>query len=182
LAVSGAGTVAFALGALRPALARGDHRSLAPWLIACSLPAVDNLSDVFFRLDCRAADAGCTMSRAAASWHGTVHVAVFFVAVVPTLAAPFVLARALRRTDGWRELAGAAQVFGVLTVVGLAAAIALSDTAVAGLAQRVIAAIVASGIAALAWQTARRAAATTPSPVRGGGEIPSTARNLAPTS
>jgi len=55
LAVAGIATIAFAIFALRPALERqGLKQPLSAWLVALSLPALDNLSDVFVRLDCRA--------------------------------------------------------------------------------------------------------------------------------
>ena len=142
--MSGALTIAFALGAVRPALGLGG------WLLALSLPALDNLSDAFFRLDCRAADAGCPMSNAAASWHGKVHVTVALVAAVATIATPFVLARSMKHADGWRDLAPAARMFGVVVVVGAIANVVLTDTSVQGIAQRTLAVIVPLGIVALA--------------------------------
>jgi hypothetical protein len=142
--ISGALTIAFALGAVRPALGLGG------WLLALSLPALDNLSDAFFRLDCRAADAGCSTSTAAASWHGKVHIAVFLVAAVATIATPFVLSRAMKHTDGWRDLASWARIFGVVVVVGAIANVGLTGTSVQGFAQRTLAVIVSLGIVALA--------------------------------
>ena len=57
--LSGAFTVAFALLALRPALAVTGHGGAASaWLVAFSAAGLDDLSDAFFRLDCRAADLG----------------------------------------------------------------------------------------------------------------------------
>jgi len=59
-------------GALRPALAMpGRREAIGPWFLALSLPAIDNVSDAFFRLDCRASDAGC--AEASMSWHAQVH-------------------------------------------------------------------------------------------------------------
>ena len=142
--ISGALTIAFALGAVRPALGLGG------WLLALSLPALDNLGDVVFRLDCRAADAGCSTSRAAASWHGKMHIAVFLVAAVATIATPFVLARAMRHADGWRDLERGARIFGVVVVVGALANVVLTGTSAQGLAQRTLAVIVCLGIVALA--------------------------------
>jgi hypothetical membrane protein len=142
--ISGALTIAFALGVIRPVLGVGG------WLLALSLPALDNLSDAFFRLDCRAADAGCSASNAAASWHGKVHIAVFLVAAVATIATPFVLARSMRHVDGWRDLAPGARIFGVVIIVGAIANAVLTGTSVQGLAQRTLAVIVPLGIVALA--------------------------------
>jgi hypothetical protein len=64
---------------------------------------LDNLSDAFFRLDCRTADPGCTA--AASSWHAKVHLAVGLISAVATIAAPFVLAARMRYVPGWRDLA-----------------------------------------------------------------------------
>jgi hypothetical protein len=63
--IAGALTIAFALLALQPALAvPGRRAALGAWLLAASLMGLDNLSDAFFRLDCRAADPGCTAAAA----------------------------------------------------------------------------------------------------------------------
>jgi hypothetical protein len=76
-AIAGTLVILFALFALLPALAvPGRGPALGPWLLAASLIGLDNLSDVVFRLDCRAADPGCTAAAAAGSWHGRVHLAV----------------------------------------------------------------------------------------------------------
>lgn len=148
LAVSGAVTIAFALS-LRPAF------GVAAWLLALSLPGLDNLSDVFFRLDCRAADAGCGMAEAIGSWHGKVHVGCFVVAAIATVLAPFALSRRMRHAAGWEDLARPTRLFGFVVVAVLAATAATSGTAVQGLTQRGAAAIVASGVAVLAWHVVR---------------------------
>src|SRR5436190_8947273 len=97
LLVSGLLTAAFALWSLRPSLTvPGRGVPVSALLVAVSLPALDNLSDAFLRLDCRVADAGCSSSVAASSWHGTVHVVAFVVAAIPTLIAPFALSHRMR--------------------------------------------------------------------------------------
>lgn len=148
LAISGSLTIALAF-VLRA------HLGNAALLLALSLPGLDNLSDVFFRLDCRAADAGCSMSDATGSWHGKTHIAVFVVAALATLAAPFVLARAMRRQDAWSALAGRTKAFGFVTIALMLATGATSGTLVGGLTQRLAAGVVAAGVAALAWQVIR---------------------------
>jgi hypothetical protein len=159
LGVAGVLTIAFALWALRPALAvPGRHDAIGAWLVALSLPGLDNLSDTFFRLDCRAADAGCTTAQAAASWHGTVHVVVAAVAGVATVAAPFALAHRFRLLEGWRDLARPARVFGVVVVLGVLAYVALDNTSAPGWAQRALAMWVVSGIVVLAWRVRTLAA------------------------
>jgi hypothetical protein len=151
LGVSGAVTIAFALVAVRTALeVDGRRSSIGAWLLALSLPGLDNLGDVFFRLDCRAADAGCSSSDAMSSWHGTAHVAVFVVAAVATVSAPFALAARMRLLDGWRERAGRTRAFGFVTIAALAVSAATVGTSVQGLTQRVAATIVPLGVVVLA--------------------------------
>jgi hypothetical protein len=158
LAISGLLTMAFAVGALRPALSvPGQPGPIGAWLVALSLPALDNLGDVFFRLDCRAADAGCSSSDAAASWHGKLHIAVFLLALIPTLVAPFALSRRFRVVDGWHDLAGPAKVFGFVLIAGFVLTGALQGTAVQGAAQRVLILIVVAGLVALALRIRRLA-------------------------
>jgi Protein of unknown function (DUF998) len=169
--VAGVLTIAFAIGALRPAMfVPGFRAPIGPWLVALSLPGLDNLSDLFFRLDCRAADAGCTASRAAASWHGTTHVVMATVAGVATLIAPFALAHRMRLLDAWRDLARPAQVFGAISIVGVLAYTALENKAGAGWAQRALAIWVPAGIVVLAARVrrlalSRRTEANVPPPV-----------------
>ena len=154
LAIEGASGIllmAFAIGALRPALtATGKGASVSAWLVALSLPALDNLGDVFFRLDCRAADAGCSVSQATGSWHGKAHYAVFFVAVVPTIAAPFALAHRMRAIAGWRRWVRAMQLFGLGLIAGLLATAASSGTGLQGWVQRALIVYVCSGVVVLA--------------------------------
>jgi hypothetical membrane protein len=148
LAVSGSLTIAFAL-ALR------HHLGDAALLLALSLPALDNLTDTFFRLDCRAADAGCSFSDATASWHGKAHLAFFVVAAIASVAAPFVLTRAMRRREAWVTLARPTLLFGLVTIALLVATGATSGTAVGGLTQRIAATVVTGGVAVLAWRVVR---------------------------
>jgi hypothetical protein len=158
LLVSGLLTAAFALWALRPSLAVPDRGvAVGAVLVAVSLPALDNLSDAFFRLDCRAADAGCTSSVAAASWHGTIHLVVFGVAAIPTLIAPFALSRRMRVVEGWSDLARPAQVFGMALLVVFVATAASQGSSAQGWTQRFAATLAAFGVIALAVRALRLA-------------------------
>ncbi|GAB7007197.1 hypothetical protein JCM18899A_46720 [Nocardioides sp. AN3] len=147
LLVTGAVTMAFGLLVVGPVFGS----PLAGVLVALSLPAFDNLTDAFFRLDCRAADAGCSASQAISSWHATAHIVCFGVAAVATAAAPFVLARAMNRDDNWRSRARSVRRFGVLAVTLLILTGAASGSPVQGLAQRVAATVIPLGLATLAW-------------------------------
>ena len=163
--IAGAVTIAFALPVLRPCLRSADEQgaarrhvvpgSLGPWLVALSLPGFDTMSDAFFRLDCRAADAGCGTAEATASWHGKAHLICFPISAVATILAPFVLSRAMRKVDGWQDLAAPTRIFGILTIAALAVAGATSGTAAQGWAQRGAAVLVTLGVALLAWRVLR---------------------------
>jgi hypothetical protein len=145
LALSGALTIAFGLS-IRHVF------GCAAWLVALSLPGLDNLSDAFFRLDCRAADAGCGMAEATASWHGKVHIASFVIAALATMVAPFALSRRMRHAVGWEDLARPTWVFGFVVIALLAATAATSGSEIQGWTQRGAATIVVSGLAVLAWR------------------------------
>lgn len=93
-ASAGVLTIAFALWGLRPALrVHGLGEPIGPWLLAASLMGLDNLSDLFFRLPCMAAEAGCTISVATATLSGKVHYAFGITTALLTVATPFALAR-----------------------------------------------------------------------------------------
>ena len=159
LLVSGLLTAAFALWALLPSLSRPDLRMpISAWLVALSLPSLDNLSDVFFRLDCRAADAGCLASHASASWHGKTHLVMFAIAAIATVIAPFALAHRMKNLDGWRSFARPTRLFGVLIVAALLAAGALGGTVAQGSSQRIAATLIPLGIVGLALPVRRQAA------------------------
>ena len=149
---AGAVTIAFGLMVVRPVL----RSPLAGALVALSLPAFDNFSDAFFRLDCRAADAGCTAAQAISSWHAVAHLVCFAIAALATVIAPFAMARAMDRDDEWRSTARQVRWFGVLTVTLLVVTAAASGSPVQGLAQRGAATVIPVGLAAFAVVVARR--------------------------
>lgn len=154
--IAGALAIAFAVLVLRPCLRpAGQTGSVGAWLVAASLPGFDTMSDAFFRLDCRAADAGCTTAEATASWHGKAHLVCFGIAALATVVAPFVLARAFRKVDGWQDLAAPARIFGVVVIAALAVTGIATGTAVQGWAQRVAIVLVALGISSLPWRVLR---------------------------
>lgn len=143
-ATAGLVTVLFAILTLRRWFAG------AAWLVALSLLGLDNLSDVFFRLDCRAADAGCSTSDALSSWHAQIHLVAFGVAAIATVAAIFVLASRMRRLDGWEDLARPTRVFGLVFLAVFLGSGATTGTPVQGATQRVAAVLACAGLAALA--------------------------------
>ena len=156
LLVSGLLTAAFALWALLPSLTvPGRGVAVSAVLVAVSLPALDSVSDAFFRLDCRAADTGCTSSVAASSWHGKIHVAAFVVAAIPTLIAPFALSRRMRAIEGWSDLTRPARVFGAALLIAFVATAASQGSSAQGWTQRIAATLAAFGVASLALRVLR---------------------------
>jgi hypothetical protein len=166
LGVSGALGIAFAIWALRPVLALPDRRGpLGAWLVALSLPVLDNFSDTFFRLDCRAADAGCTSSAAASSWHGQAHLVAFGIAAIATFIAPFALAHRMRLLDRWRDVVRPARAFGVLFILGFVGVAATIGTDIQGWTQRGLIVFACSGLIALARRVEHVARSTVQEPV-----------------
>ncbi len=152
-ALAGGATIAFALGALGPALALpGRGTTLGAWLVAGSLMGLDNVSDVFFRLDCMAGDPGCTQSVATASPAGTIHLVAGGLTALLTVAAPFVLLPRLRRLRAWSDLTGPSFAAGVALFVLLAAYLGLEGRFGQGIVQRLMAVVLALWIGSLAWR------------------------------
>lgn len=144
--LAGIGTVAFALLGLRPALPiTATAGRSGPWLLALSALGLDNISDAFFRLDCRTVD-GC----AGVSWHAQIHNVVGTITIVVLVIVPFVLARRLRRAPQWVDLALPSVIVGVVLVAALAATLATHDAGYEGLSQRILVLIAAAWAAALA--------------------------------
>jgi hypothetical protein len=159
--IAGAATILFSLFALRPAFAvpgRGD--ALGAWLLAASLMGLDNLSDAFFRLDCQAANRGCTSSAAMSSWHGKIHIIVGAATAAVTIAVPFFLASRMRRSDRWRDLAQPTFVFGFLFVAVLIGYAALEGKQGGGYLQRAAIVMLSVGVVTLALRV--RALARSP--------------------
>ncbi|HKQ00635.1 MAG TPA: DUF998 domain-containing protein [Actinomycetes bacterium] len=149
--IAGTLIILFALFALGPALAvPGRGPALGAWLLAASLIGLDNLSDAFFRLDCRAADQGCTAAAAASSWHGRVHLAVGLLSGIATILLPFVLAARMRHADGWRDLARPTILAGVLLVAVLVAYVAFEGKTGGGYLQRAAIVLFSAGVVTLA--------------------------------
>jgi hypothetical protein len=150
-AVSGALTMAFAIVAVRPALAVAGRRApVSAWLVALSAAGLDDLSDAFFRLDCRAADLGCTEAVAMSSWHGTIHGHVGTLTFAILVIAPFALARRMQFVPGWRTLARPALGYGLVLLAAVTAYVLLSISTGGGYAQRAVALLGSAGVIVLA--------------------------------
>jgi len=159
-AIGGALTIAFALGALRPAMAVPGRRSIGPWLIAGSLIGSELVTELVFRLDCRAADLGCTPAVATASWHGKMHLIAGFPALFLTLAAPLVLARRMRVLEAWRDLARPTMVFGIAQFILPICYGVFYGSPVTGLLNRAPLFLASAGLVVLALRVRRLASST----------------------
>lgn len=149
--LAGAVTMAFALAAFAPSLEEnGRGGALGGWLVALTLSGLDNLSDAFFRLDCRPGDPGCSPAMSIASWHARLHLGVALVTMFVTALTPFVLAWRFRSLAGWRDLARPAFGFGVLFGSGLAGYALLRGGGGAGVAQRAFFLLNSAGVTTLA--------------------------------
>lgn len=150
----------FALVVLRPALAiPGKRGALGPWFLLASLMILDNVSDIFFRLDCRAADAGCTEAMRTASTDAQIHMLVGAIAGLFTITAPFVFAARFRKHPGFRGAFWPAIGIGLLMIAALGIYISLDQQWGQGYAQRALALLTAVGTCMLVAYTARRVAA-----------------------
>ena len=81
------------------------------------------------------------------AWLGVGH----WLAVV----APFVLSRAMRKVEGWQDLARPTRNFGIVLIAALAVTGATTGTAVQGWTQRGAIVLVALGVSSLAWRVLR---------------------------
>jgi len=149
--ITGIATIWFCLGALRPILKiSGIRRPIGAWFLALSLMGLDNFSDMFFRLECRAADPGCTQEIAAASVQGKLHIMVALVSVLFTIIAPFALARHMRNLDTWKDLKSKTIVFGIFFLMTLIAYLFTEGGYGHGYTQRIMCLMLSLGIIVLA--------------------------------
>ncbi|MEE1782433.1 DUF998 domain-containing protein [Streptomyces sp. SP17BM10] len=162
--VAGVVTIVFALFALGPALAAPDGRLPAEaWLVAASPLGLDNVWDVLFRLDCRAADPGCVQSLGTGSWRAAGHLAISFVGFPVLVITPSVLAARFRANPAWQVWSGRALAFSPVMFVGVIAFVGLHGHDGAGYAERALALAASTGVVLLALGT-RRALAAPPGP------------------
>jgi Protein of unknown function (DUF998) len=156
---AGATAIVFGWAAMRPLLAGVKGRTLAAVLLSLTW-GLGNLSDSLFRIDCRVAD-GCTIEQQVQSWHAVVH-ASSSILFLPLLFAPFVVARALRRSPDWADLSRTSRWFGLGIVLAIVASVLLTGQWGAGYVQRLLLTLGAVWIGLLA----RRAVQLTRPPAK----------------
>jgi hypothetical membrane protein len=127
----------------------GRHRSAR---IGSALVAAAGLGiflSGFLRLDCRHIDQGCENS----SWHAAAHNANSGLSALAFVLAPFVLARALKHSQDWRDLWLPTLAFGI----GVVLAVVLGGAVGQGLASLLGAVVWLAWIAVLAIRMLRLA-------------------------
>ena len=155
LTLCGLGTVAFALGALRPALAgAGWGAAVGSALLACSILGLGDLLSPLERESCRLADPGCTPAAQLAGLGGVLDSILSTVGLVLLIAAGFFLAAAMRRLPAWRPL-GRRTRLGAVAIIVLVLATGLVP-GLEGLFERLLAAAAAAWVAGLAVAVRRR--------------------------
>ncbi|MFJ7247828.1 DUF998 domain-containing protein [Kitasatospora sp. NPDC098652] len=154
--IAGLLTIAFALFALRPALAvPGGPRPVAAWLVAASPVGLDNVADVLFRLDCRAADPWCAHRLTGDSWHASAHVGLALAGFVLLVITPAVLAAQFRAHPAWRGSANAALAYSPVMFLGVLVYVGLHGRDGAGYAERALALAASTGVVLLALRASR---------------------------
>jgi hypothetical membrane protein len=147
--VAGLCTLFFVVRGLHPALRGTRGATLSATLVAVMF-GIGHLTSAAFRLDCRIAD-GCSPGETTSTWHGIAHAATAVVCTfLVGVAAPFVVARCLRRAPRWQNLARTCTGFGVALTISMVVYLGLDGRDGAGFAQRTFAVLLAAWVAVLA--------------------------------
>jgi hypothetical protein len=156
LTLCGLATVLFAVLSVRPVLRPGGRAAtVGAVLLALSIYGVGDLLSPFEREACRLADPGCTASDQASNLGGLLDSVISTVGILLFLAAPFVLAAAMKRAPGWQRWAWPARWVGIGFAVLLILFVGAQAADVGGLLERLLAASGSAAIAALALRIAR---------------------------
>jgi hypothetical protein len=133
----------------------GGPAALGCALLALSVAGLGDALTPWEREGCRLADPGCTPAAQVANAGGRLDASLTTGGVLLLVVAAVFLAVAMRRLPAWRRamlptLCWGAAVLALAVFTGAAA-----GTGVSGLAERLLAATAAAGIAGLAWHTLR---------------------------
>jgi len=158
LTLCGAAAIAFAGLSLWPALRpAGWSAGVGSLLLALSIFGLGDLLSPLEREACRRADPGCSAADQVANAGGALDATLSGVGLVLLVGAGFFLAAAMGRLPAWRSWAGPTRWVTVAVLALFVATGALSASGVGGLLERLLAAVGAAGIVALALGVRRRA-------------------------
>jgi hypothetical protein len=156
ISLCGLATILFAWLSVRPSLGEaGARATIGSVLLGLSIYGLGNLLAPVARVACRIADEGCSPSDQLANFGGLLDVVVSIPGILLFIAAVFVLAGAMARAPGWRDLAGPSRRLGIAFIALLVAAVLAGAFGAMGLGIRLLAISGAAGIAGLARRVAR---------------------------
>jgi hypothetical protein len=155
LTLCGLATVLFAVLAVWPALrTAGWTAAVGSALLALSIFGLGNALSPIEREGCRLADPGCTAADQAANLGGRLDTLLSSAGIFFFIAATFFLAAAMKRVPGWSRLVWPTRIAGI-AIIALTVALAGAEAAdLGGLFERLLAAVGAAAIAALALRLA----------------------------
>jgi hypothetical protein len=153
LTVCGLATILLARLSLWPTLrASGWQATVAAILLALSIYGLGDLLSLWEREACRLAEPGCDAADQVANSGGVLDTVLSTFGIFVFLTATFFTAATMKRTPGWQGWAAPARSVGIAFAVLLVAAIALQSADLGGLMERLLAALGAAAIAAVAWR------------------------------
>ena len=158
IGLCGLATILFAWLSVWPSL-RGAGRlaAIGSALLGVSIYGLGDLLAPVARVACRIADQGCSPSDQLATFGGMLDAISSIPGIFLFIGAVFVLAAAMARTPGWRDVAGPSRRLGIVFIVLLVATVVAAAIDATGLGTRVFAITGAAGISGLAWRIARSA-------------------------
>ncbi|MEO8907599.1 MAG: DUF998 domain-containing protein [Microbacteriaceae bacterium] len=157
LTVCGAVTMIFALFVVWKSLGPGGWTAaVGSLLLALSIFSLGDLLTPFERLACRMADPGCSSAAQTANAGGQLDTTLSTAGVMLFLAAGFFLAEAMRKTPGWGGWPWPTRWVMILVAVTFLGDGVLGGVGLGGLFERLLAAVGAAAIAALAVGVMRR--------------------------
>ena len=162
IAVSGAATIAFALGAWHPTFrSAGRYGTASTALLVLSITARGDLLAPFEREGCRLADPGCSASDQMTAG-GIADAVLSTIGILAMLAFLLVAAAAMRRTHGWETWARPTRWVAVGFVVLLVAYLAAESISLGGLVQRALATYTVGFVAVVAVRILRAEPVSSP--------------------
>ncbi|MEO7125994.1 MAG: DUF998 domain-containing protein [Nakamurella sp.] len=157
LSLCGASTIGFALRSVWPMFRAGRRwAAVGSGLLAVSIVGFGNLLSPFERLACRIADPGCTAALQLSNVGGQLDNIISSIGLLVLIIAMFLLAVAMRRTQGWASWARPTRWTAVLITIFAVATVLTQKAGYSGLFERLVAVTGAAALAMLALEILRR--------------------------